>query len=296
MKNNGYVYQNQITSAEAGISVLDFYARNYPRFSREQWALKIHSGQIFRNGKAAAEDESLESGDVLEYRRPPWVEPAVPKKFDILFEDTHLLIVNKPAGLPVLPGDMYLENTLLTLVRQKISPGLSPVHRLDRPTSGAVIFAKTPESAKQTSLTMKQGKIRKTYLALVEGENIPDSFSVTIPIGQHPHPVLKTVAAASADGRLSETCFRTVKRCTGRTLLMAFLKTGRPHQIRIHLACAGCPLAGEEFYGTGGIPQPNATHPGAGNFLLHAWRLRLPHPETGIPLKITAPLPREILL
>ncbi len=291
MKNNGYVYQNRITPAEAGISVLDFYTRNYPRFSRKEWQLRIRSGQIFKNGKTAAGNEPLEYGDTLEYRRPPWTEPEVPTEFTVLFEDSHLLIINKPAGLPVLPGDMYLENTLLTFVRQKISSELSPVHRLDRATSGAVIFSRSAEVARKINLAMRQGEIRKTYLAIVKGGKIENSFSVTVPIGQIPHPVLGTVAAALPGGRASETCFRIVKRCADRTMLMAFLKTGRPHQIRIHLAYAGCPLAGEKFYGNGGIPHPNATHPGEGNFLLHAWRLHLPHPETGKALRITAPLP-----
>ncbi|NOY23751.1 MAG: RluA family pseudouridine synthase [Acidobacteria bacterium] len=271
--------------------MLEFYIRNYPRFNRETWLDRIQSGQIFREGKQLKRDDNLYAGELLSYFRFPWVEPDVPKKFNILFEDTHLLVVNKPSGLPVLPGDVYLENTLLAMVRKRFSQELSPIHRLDRPTSGAVIFAKTHESRRCLSTAIQKGEIRKTYLAVAEGEAMPDSFVVTTAIGPVDHPVSGSVAAALEGGRPSETRFRVVKRCGKRALIMAFLKTGRPHQIRIHLAVADCPLVGEKFYSTSGLPRPDAVQPGEGGFLLHAWRLRFFHPINGQRLIVTAPLP-----
>ncbi|RLE17470.1 MAG: RNA pseudouridine synthase [Acidobacteria bacterium] len=291
MKNKGYVYQNRITAVDAKRGVLEFYTQNYPRFSRETWANRIQSGQIFRNREAVNINDLLQPGDILEYRRPSWEEPEVPTKFGILFEDAHLLIVNKPAGLPVLPGDVYLENTLLTLVRKRISPKLSPIHRLDRSTSGAVVFAKTVASRRHLSEAIQKGEILKTYLAVATGNAMPNSFTVSAPIGTLPHPISGMVAAVTADGRPSETRIRVVRRYEGQSLLMTFLKTGRPHQIRIHLAEAGFPLVGEQFYGSGGRPRPGAVQPGKGKFLLHAWRLRLSHPITGQRLRVTAPLP-----
>ncbi len=291
MKNSGYVYRDRVKNNRNGWTVLDFYTRNYPRFSRETWLKRIQSGQILREGKPLKRDDNLYAGDFLSYFRPPWVEPDVPTKFDILFEDAHLLVVNKPSGLPVLPGNVYLENTLLALVRKRFSPELSPIHRLDRPTSGAVIFAKTHESRRFLSMAIQKGEIRKTYLAVAEGDTMPTSFVVTAPIGPVFHPVSGAVSAVIKNGRPSKTCFRVMKRCGNRAFIMAFLKTGRPHQLRIHLAVAGCPLVGEEFYGTGGLPCPDAVQPGEGDFLLHAWRLRFFYPINGQRLTVTAPLP-----
>jgi len=280
-----------VTAKNDGICVSEFYARNYPRFSREIWNERIRSGQVLRDGKLLKENDRLHAGDVLSYHRAPWVEPEVPVDFDILFEDDCLLVVNKPSGLPVLPGDVYLENTLLTIVRKRISPDLSPVHRLDRPTSGAVIFAKTREARRHLSMAIRNGEIRKTYLAITRGTEMPDSFVVNTEIGKVVHPISGFVTAALEGGRPSETRFRVVKRCKDRSFLMVFLKTGRPHQIRIHLAVEGYPLIGEQFYGPGGKPHPGAVQPGEGSFLLHAWRLRFSHPVTGRRLIFTSPLP-----
>lgn len=291
MKNSGYVYRDRITRENDGAMVLEFYTGTYPRFNRETWSARIRSGRIFREGKPVKENARLHTGEILSYHRPPWVEPDVPTEFDVLFEDSHLLVINKPSGLPVLPGDLYLENTLLALVRKRLSPELSPIHRLDRPTSGAVIFAKTLKSRQRLSAAIQNGEISKTYLAMTTGNSMSDNFIVTEPIGKVPHPLSGEVAAAVRTGRPSETRFRVVTRCENRSLLMAFLKTGRPHQIRIHLAYAGVSLVGERFYGTGGMPCPGAVQPGEGDFLLHAWRLRFFHPVTGKRRTVTAPLP-----
>ena len=291
MENSGYVYRDKITAGKDGTTVLEFYAGTYPRFNREMWSARIRSGQILREGRPVKENDKLHTGEILSYHRPPWVEPDVPTKFDTLYEDAHLLVVNKPSGLPVLPGDLYLDNTLLALVRKRFSPELSPIHRLDRPTSGAVIFARTAESRRRLSKAIQNGEIRKTYFAMATGSSMLDSFTVTEAIGAVSHPVSGSVAAALRDGRPSETRFRVVKRCRENAFLMAFLKTGRPHQIRIHLAFSGYPLAGEQFYETGGTPRPGAVQPGEGDFLLHAWRLRFSHPITGKRLRVTASCP-----
>ncbi|PJB83773.1 MAG: RNA pseudouridine synthase [Acidobacteria bacterium CG_4_9_14_3_um_filter_49_7] len=291
MKNSGYVYRNRVTAADDGICVVEYYSRHYPRFSRKTWIERIRSGQVFRDGRVLKEDDRLHTGDRLSYCRPPWVEPDVPAEFAILFEDDYLLVVNKPSGLPVLPGDTYLENTLLAMVRKEISPELSPIHRLDRPTSGVIIFAKTHEARRCLSMAIQNGEMRKTYLAVARGSEMSDSFVVSAAIGQVTHPVSGSVAAQLKRGRPSETRFRVAKRCGDQSLLMAFLKTGRSHQIRIHLAVEGCPLLGENFYGPGGMPRPGAVQPGEGDFLLHAWRLRFSHPVTGQRLMVTAPSP-----
>ncbi len=291
MKNKGYVYHNRVSPADAGMRVLDFYARYYPRFSRDVWRERIRAGRIRRGQNFLNENSLLSAGDVLSYHRPPWVEPDVPGDFGVLLEDDHLLIVDKPSGLPVLPGDVYLENTLLVQVRKRFGRNLSPVHRLDRPTSGCVIFAKTPECRRDLGLAIHNGGIQKTYLAVAGGNAMPGSFVITEPIGMIAHSRSGKVAAVTGDGRPSVTRFRVVERRERCSLLMVFLKTGRSHQIRIHLAFAGFPLVGESFYGIGGIPAPGAVQPGEGDFLLHAWRLRFSHPVSGCQLRVTAPFP-----
>ena len=146
MLNRGYAYTTIISSKYHGQPLLSHLASLYPHSTSQAWQQKLNNGEVTLNRVTATGSESLTLGQTLVWNRPPWIEPDSPQHFEVLFEDPYLLAVNKPSGLPTLPGDGFMENTLLRLV-QKQTPNANPVHRLGRATTGIVLFAKTPRAA-----------------------------------------------------------------------------------------------------------------------------------------------------
>ena len=144
MLNRGYAYTTIIGTKYHGQTLLSHLASLYPHSTPQAWQQKLNNGEVTLNGVTATGSESVTLGQTLVWNRPPWIEPDSPQHFEVLFEDPHLLAVNKPSGLPTLPGGGFMENTLLRLV-QKQTPNANPVHRLGRGTSGIVLFAKTPD-------------------------------------------------------------------------------------------------------------------------------------------------------
>lgn len=299
MINSGYVYSDRVLKLDAGVSVLAFYSRRFPHSSEDLWRRRIEAGQIFLNGRPPAPEDRLTCGDGLAYHRPPWKEPDVPRDFRILFENADVFVLNKPSGLPVLPGGGFLENTLLHLARRCVDPGCSPLHRLGRGTSGAVLFTRNARAARFLGLAMAERRIRKVYLALASGTEIPDAFTVDAPIGPVPYRSLTTIHAYSPSGRPSLSHVRVIRRLPreNATVLEVTIHTGRPHQIRIHLSRAGFPLVGDPLYQSGGIPRPDGRDdertplPGDLGYLLHSWKIRFPSPDGGEDAEVVCPPP-----
>ena len=300
--NKGYSYGDRISPADVGLSVLAFYSLRYPHSTEEEWRRKIEAGQVLLNGRPASPDDRLAHGDTLLYRRPPWEEPDAPTDFEALFEDNDVLVLDKPPGLPVLPGGFFLEKTLLHLVRGRYGPSCSPLHRLGRGTSGAILFTQNPAAARGLAKAMFERRIVKVYLALASGTGMPDAFTVDAPIGPVPHTLPATVNAYRADGRPSTSHVRILRRFPERnvSLVEVTIPTGRPHQIRIHLAFAGWPLAGDALYRAGGVPRADgvddelASTPGATGYLLHSWKIRFPHPSKGGEVEVVSPPPAAL--
>jgi 23S rRNA pseudouridine1911/1915/1917 synthase len=296
--NQGWVYTDPIRPDAAGERVLDFYARRYPHSSRETWEERIAAGLIRLDGNVVRPDTALEAGQRLTYHRPPWREPDVLREVKVLHEDPDLIAVAKPAGLPVLPGGGFLENTLLFLLRQRYPETPVPIHRLGRGTSGLLLLARSAQAKRLLSEDLREGRLLKTYRALVTGTSTPDAFEVEQPIGRVPYPGLGYVYAATPGGKTARTNFRTLRRDPDRdqTLLEVDIPTGRPHQIRIHAAAAGYPLVGDPLYREGGTPIPPQTSdsiplPGDGGYHLHALRVRFTHPATREPMRLVCPPP-----
>ena len=299
MKNSGCVYPNSMTSADEGVTVTSFYANCYPHSTEEEWRRRIETGQVLLNGLPAFPDDLLTRGDSLLYHRLPWEEPDAPTDFATLFEDDDVLVLSKPSGLPVLPGGFFLENTLLRLVRERYGRTCSPLHRLGRGTSGAILFIRNVLAARSLTLAMFERRILKVYLALASGTGMPDAFTVDAPIGPVPHTLPLTVNAYRPDGRPSISYIRVIRRFPDHNtaLLEVTIPTGRPHQIRIHLSYAGYPLVGDPLYRPGGIPRAEGvedewtTTPGATGYLLHSWKIRFPHPAKGEEVEVVSPPP-----
>ena len=302
MINSGYDYPDRIAGADEGLTVISFYARRYRHSSEAEWRGKIERGEVTLGGRPASPDDLLKRGDLLVYHRPPWDEPDAPADFGVLFEDGDVLVLAKPSGLPVLPGGFFLETTLLRLARRRFGPSVSPLHRLGRGTSGAILFTRHHRAGRWLAKAMFERRILKVYLALASGTEMPDAFTVDAPIGPVPHRLPATVNAYRPDGRPSISHVRALRRDAegGASLLEVTIPTGRPHQIRIHLAYAGHPLVGDPLYLSGGLPRSDGlddewvTTPGATGYLLHSWKIRFPHPTRGEDVEVVSPPPAAL--
>lgn len=302
--NEGSTYRDRVDARADGSNVLSFYAARYRHTSEAAWRAAILEGRVTRNGAAVPPEAPLAAGDRLEFRRPPWREPPAPRAFDLLHEGDDVIAVAKPSGLPVLPGGGFLESTLLHLVRASDPSrrAASPVHRLGRGTSGIVLFGRTRAARDALAEEFRRRRAVKLYLAVARGVEMPDRFDARHPIGLVDVAPIGPVHAATPAGKPAETRFRVLARDprAGRSLLLARIITGRPHQIRIHLAACGFPLEGDPFYVEGGVPRATrAAEPpprvGDCGYRLHAWAVRLRHPSGRGLLALRAPLPGGFL-
>jgi 23S rRNA pseudouridine1911/1915/1917 synthase len=286
MINEGCEYRERLGPQADGERLLAYLARRYRHSSMTAWRDRIESGRVLVDSNTARSDSILRRGQTLVWRRPPWREPDAPASFAVLYEDADLLAVGKPAGLPTLPGGGFLQSTLLNRVRA-YAPGATPVHRLGRWTSGLVLFARTRESRVELTRQWVGREPVKRYRALASGEPTRPEFEITTPIGPVPHAVLGTVHAAASNGKAARTRVAVLERRDDGFLCDVWIQTGRPHQIRIHLAAAGHPLAGDPLYPVGGTPPQNTRAlPGDSGYLLHAAELTVRHPRTARELRL----------
>jgi len=224
-------------------------------------------------------------------------EPDIP--VDVVYEDEDLLIVNKPAGLVVHPSAGHADGTLVNALLGRAGaaeyggiagvrrPGI--VHRLDRDTSGLLMVARRDAAQASLMAQLKARRVKKTYLALVHGSVSAAVGRVEAPVGRDPKH--RTRMAVVPDGRPATTGYRVRERFAAWTLLELDLVTGRTHQIRVHLAAIGHPIAGDPVYGTG---TSRRGPDGLGRMFLHAWRLELVSPSSDRLIRAEAPMPPEL--
>lgn len=285
-RNEGFEYRERLGPDAEGEPLLAYLARRYRHSSSPEWRSRIESEQVLLDAKPAHPDTLLRRGQDLLWRRPPWEEPDAPTAFAILFEDEDLLAVEKPAGLPTLPGANFLQSTLLHGVRLH-APDAAPLHRLGRWTSGVVLFSRTRWARVDLTRQWAGREIGKRYRALAGGDPTREEFTITAPIGPVPHPLLGTIHAATPSGRPSSTHVTVLERREDGFLCDVRIRTGRPHQIRIHLAAAGFPLVGDPLYIVGGVPGERARAlPGDPGYLLHAAELTFRHPRSAREVSI----------
>lgn len=279
-----------------------FVAHALPHLSRTRVQALIEQGHILVNHRKVKASTRLIAGDSITAQEPSDRLPAStasepPKSLNIIFEDEQILVVDKPPGLVVhsAPGHEHgtlvdallahaptLAETTSTIEQQR--PGI--IHRLDKDTSGLLVVAKTPEAILHLTRQFQARTVIKRYLALVEGHLPVAEGAIEAPIGRDQRH-RQRMAITAQHGRQAHTLFWAEREFSRFTLLHVQIITGRTHQIRVHFAAIGHPVAGDQVYGHPHLPGPP-------RLFLHAAELQLTHPTTAQPLTFTTPLPADL--
>ncbi|MBI3949657.1 MAG: RluA family pseudouridine synthase [Acidobacteria bacterium] len=304
MTKNARKHVFQIDEEACGVRLDSFISRQFLQVSRVILRHAIASGQVLVNDFQRRSSYKLRSGDIIQVEVSPLPTAALvpePIPIKVVFEDSHILIIDKPAGLVVHPNRQVTSGTLMNALchhLQQSDPGARPglIHRLDKHTSGLMVVAKTEQAHRVLAKHFRQRMVTKKYLALVHGEVSSDSVDINLPLGwvndAYPHWQVKPA------GREALTSLRVLERFRGFTLIEAEPKTGRTHQIRIHLAAIGHPLVGDSIYGKKQLENLRLLTQSIGIALdrhfLHASYLEFKHPRTGEPRTFSSPLPEDL--
>ena len=232
-----------------GIRLDRFIQTRIPRLSRTRANRIVRACAYREDGTKQRPSERVRFGQVVLLVRPPFEEPDTPQHFDVLFEDEAMVVVDKPAGLPVHPSASYHRNTLTYLLRERYgehSPQLA--HRLDRETSGVLVCARTLDDERAIKGCFERREVHKTYLAIVVGDVSDEVARIELPIGR-PEEGLHLLMEVRDDGSPARTRVEVVARAPGHTLLALHPETGRQHQLRVHVAAIGHPIVGDKLYG-----------------------------------------------
>lgn len=314
----------------AGQRLDAFLAHALPQYSRVQLRKVIGSGRVRVNDAGTKVAYRLAAGDRIRVVLPP-MNTAGPRPepipLEVLYEDEHLIAVNKPAGMVVHPARGHWSGTLASALAyhfRQLSTAGGPtrpgiVHRLDRDTSGVMVVAKTDPMHFALAAQFEARTTKKDYLAITAGVPDRDRDRIQQPIGVHPHQREKmAIREGHPTSRPASTFYEVLQRLGHYALLRVQPHTGRTHQIRVHLAHIGCPVLCDRLYGgraeitrgelrragglvAGGIASELASaaeeHPDEvvlTRQALHAWRIELTHPASGMPLRFVAPLPADM--
>ena len=285
-------------AADAGKRLDHFLQERFRDQSRARIQAWIKQGRVTIDGAAAKASRQMrakESVDVQPADPPPLSAQPEDLPVEILYEDAAVIAINKPAGLSVHAGAGAHSGTLvnrlvhhfqsLSQVGGELRPGI--VHRLDKETSGVLLVARTDAAHRDLAAQFAARTVEKVYFALVTGFVRADAGRITRPIGRDPvRRTRMSVRVAAGTGRTALTEYRVLERFAGFTLLEIHLGTGRTHQIRVHMADLGHPVAGDRLYGSSKATAPR--------MFLHAHRISFVSPAKGERITVEAPLPAEL--
>lgn len=298
-----------IDKSAAGTRLDSFLALQIDGWSRSRLQRLIVDEDVLVNDAPAKSSYKLRGGDEVDVEL---TELPVTKfepediPLDIVYEDEHLAVINKPAGMVVHPGAGVQSGTLANAIahhfslvtrHSSLATRLGIVHRLDKDTSGLIVVAKSDEVHEALSEQFRERLVYKSYIALVHGATEKDSGKIEAPIGRNKHNRLRMKVATH--GRSAVSLWKVRRRFTKFTLLDVEIKTGRTHQIRVHMAYINHPVVGDEIYNEGrdntiaDSDVKNAVH-SMGRFFLHAHKLFFTHPKTHEKMEFTQALPDEL--
>ena len=277
-------------------------SEQYADHSRSRIQQLIKEGHIKVNDQVVKPNYKLHTDDLVTGEVPPPVPIAVEAEdipLDILFEDGDIIVINKPPALVVHPARGNYTGTLVNALLHhcadlkgiggELRPGI--VHRLDKDTSGVIVVCKTEQSLKHIGDQFRNREMGKEYLALVFGHPHPLAAHIEKPIGRHPDYRKKMAVTALEDGRHAHTIYHTQETFAEHTLLRVEIKTGRTHQIRVHLEFIKHPIVGDSAYGR---PRADQIPPHVSRQMLHAHKLELEHPTTGERMNFVADIPPDM--
>ena len=281
----------RVPAQAAGIRLDRFLAE--PLGSRAQAQGLIDARQVRVNGRVRPKRHAVAPGEliVVEPREVPAILPAPEAQFGIAYEDNHLLVVDKPAGVVVHPARGHWTGTLAQALAGVGAGGDEPwragiVHRLDRDTSGLLVVAKSDEVHRALKSLLSRRLLRREYTALVDGHPSARTGTVDAAVGRHRRD--RALMSVDTDApREARTHFEVERLLPAAALLRVTLETGRTHQIRVHMAAIGHPVCGDRQYGVVG-------RYGLTRQFLHARRLAFAHPVTGVAIDVSSPLPSDL--
>ena len=286
-----------VTEEASGDRVDKFLSEQCEEYSRSFLQKLMKSGGVFADGRPVKASYRVSEGDRLTFEVPEAVEPEILAEnipLDILYEDRDVILVNKPKGMVVHPAAGNEEGTLvnallhhcgdsLSGIGGELRPGI--VHRIDKDTSGLLIVAKNDSAHRALSEQLSDHSLHREYEAVVLGRLREEEGTIDKPLGRSPKDRKKM--AVVPDGKRAVTHYRVLGRYQGYTHVLCCLETGRTHQIRVHMASLGHPIAGDPVYGSRGDKS------GLQGQCLHARRLIFRHPRTGEEMRLECPLPQD---
>ena len=298
------------TQEEARGQRLDRYLARHQESSRNRVQRWIREGHVRVNGSIVKPSLVLEGGECIDWEvtEPRFDARVEPEEgpLEVLLEDEHLLVVNKPAGLVVHPGAGRHTGTLVHRLAHHFPeilnvggpgrPGI--VHRLDKDTTGVLLVARTAMSYQELSSMFAERRVKKEYLTLAYGKPAAAEGVVDAPLDRDSRDRKRMTVVPPGRGRSARTCYRCLKSGNGVSLLSLAIETGRTHQIRVHLKSIRHPIIGDPVYGEARWKEVSrALQPALKNFprtALHAWRLSLTNPISGQHIQCEAPLPDDM--
>jgi 23S rRNA pseudouridine1911/1915/1917 synthase len=300
-----------ITEERSGERVDSYLSSVLENISRTRLQRAIEDGDVLVNLRTVKSSYRLRPGDKIEIDLPEPPQVAlVPENIPlrVVYEDADIVVVDKPAGMVVHPGAGVRSRTLANALAFHFSqlsdkagglirPGI--VHRLDKETSGLLVVAKNEAAHERLSEQFHDRIVGKVYIALVYGRLARDRGEIDARIGRSPRNRTRMAVLSGGAGRAAQTAFEVTARYSQFTLLRVRMKTGRTHQIRVHLSHVGHPVAGDLVYGTGrenALRDPSVKRAlkGLGRHFLHAGKLGFKHPATGERMVFESPLPEEL--
>lgn len=280
------------------------------RLDAEKAAFLVEHRLDAAGGERLAPGSLVTPGLTFSLWREAEPEPEAPLEFGVVHDDGALLVVDKPAGLPIHPTARYFEHTFTAVARARYPDRkVDPAHRLDRETSGLLACGTAPEWTSRLKRAFAEGRVRKAYLALALGRPGEEAFTVEAPLALTGQSEVRVRMHVHPEGAASATAFEVLERRTAPdgapvALLACHPRTGRQHQIRAHLHHAGLPIVGDKIYGPDerifdrftrrALTEEDRAALRLDRQALHAWRLALPHPRTGEPATFEAPLAPDL--